>query len=156
MRIGLLLIGLLLVAGLAGAEEEIPEIFSASCSHTSQAFNCVEFLRNYDGDTFTINIPSVHPLIGKQITVRISGIDTPEMEGGSSCERRAAQRAQLATERMLRAARRINLRNIQRDKYFRVLADVEVDGVAVAGKLLKMGLAVPYDGGHKNPVNWCD
>ena len=40
-----------------------------------------KFVKNYDGDTITVNIPDVHPIIGKHINVRINGIDTPELRG---------------------------------------------------------------------------
>ena len=49
----------------------------------------------------------------------------------------------------------IELRNIKRGKYFRIVADVYLDGnVSYAKEMLKLGLAVPYNGGHKNKV-WC-
>ena len=36
----------------------------------------VEFISCYDGDTCRFNIPGVHPIIGKNISVRLDGIDT--------------------------------------------------------------------------------
>ena len=45
------------------------------CAHTVTAFHCVTYLRNYDGDTITFEIPGVHPLLGHQIGVRIRNID---------------------------------------------------------------------------------
>lgn len=128
---------------------------SSGCRHSSTAFHCVEYSKNYDGDTFTVNIEDVHPLIGNKITVRVNGIDSPEMDGDSSCERQAAYKAQQEAERVLSRARRIDLLDVKRDKYFRVLADVEVDGRSLADHMLRMGLAVPYDGGTKTPTNWC-
>ncbi len=125
------------------------------CVHTPTSFNCVEFLHNYDGDTITTNIPSVHPLIGHQITVRVFGIDAPEMETTNACERRMAIKARDEALRFLQNGHRIDLKNVMRDKYFRVLADVQVDGQSLAQHLIDENLAVPYDGGHKNPVNWC-
>lgn len=141
------------IAIYAGADEVME--LSASCAHTASSFNCVKYVRNYDGDTFTVNISSVHPLIGQQITVRVDGVDSPEMESKDACERQAAIRAQHETEKFLSAGRRIDLKQTKRDKYFRVLADVNVDGESLAKHLLEERLAVPYDGGHKNPVDWC-
>ena len=37
----------------------------------------------YDGDTFKIDLPSQHPLFGDDISVRVFGIDTPELKGSS-------------------------------------------------------------------------
>ncbi len=127
----------------------------ANCRHSSKSFHCVEYTKNYDGDTFTVNIPLVHPLIGSKITVRVDGIDSPEMDGDGACERQLAYRAQQEAERILSNARRIDLVDIKRDKYFRVLATVEADGRNLGDHLIRMGLAVPYDGGIKAPTNWC-
>jgi micrococcal nuclease len=147
-----LVIAILLgMAQMASAEH----VEGSSCTHTSSEFSCVRFLRNYDGDTFTVNIASVHPLLGDQITVRIDGIDAPELHSEDSCERQAAFKAQQVVEKHLASARRIDLKGIKRDKYFRVLATVKVNGKSLAKLLLDEGLAVEYDGGHKETVNWC-
>ena len=37
----------------------------------------------YDGDTFKIDLPNMHPLFGKEIAIRLFGVDTPEMKGTS-------------------------------------------------------------------------
>jgi endonuclease YncB( thermonuclease family) len=51
--------------------------------------------------------------------------------------------------------KKIVLKNVWRDKYFRLLATVEVDGKSVGDELIKAGLAVKYDGLNKRPVKWC-
>ncbi len=38
---------------------------------------------------------------------------------------------------------------MQRGKYFRIVADVYVDGNSLADELLQAELAKPYDGGKK-------
>ena len=43
--------------------------------------------------------------------------------------------------------------NLQRGKYFRVVANVLVDGVSLEQELLDNELAYRYDGGKK--LNWC-
>ena len=35
----------------------------------------------YDGDTFKIDLPNMHPLFGDDISIRLFGVDTPEMRG---------------------------------------------------------------------------
>ena len=125
------------------------------CGNTDTALNCVEYIRNYDGDTLTVNIPTVHPLLGHDILVRVVGVDSPEIEGKNQCERVAARRIQVQVQKWLKNAARIDLKNVQRDKYFRVLADVQLDGTSLSKKLLDNKLAVPYDGGTKHPVDWC-
>ena len=37
----------------------------------------------YDGDTFKIDLPGMHALFGDNLSIRVLGIDTPEMKGTS-------------------------------------------------------------------------
>ena len=46
------------------------------------------------------------------------------------------------------------LHDMDRGKYFRILAHVRVNGEDLAGHLLQLGLAVPYTGGKKTH-DWC-
>lgn len=127
-----------------------------SCEHTQTTFRCVMYLKNYDGDTITMAIPHVHPLLGKDITVRVRGIDTPEIRAKLPCEAEAARLAQSFVSEELKTAKRIDLINIGRDKYFRILADVLYDGRSLAEQLMRLGLGRPYDGGTKSIRDWCD
>jgi endonuclease YncB( thermonuclease family) len=126
-----------------------------SCQHQEDRFECVEFLRNYDADTITFNIPGIHPLFGSKISVRMRGIDAAEMKTTNFCERKASKIAKDLVATTLKNAKRIDLKNIDRDKYFRILADVIVDGQSLSETLLSKRLAVSYDGGKKSRVNWC-
>lgn len=128
----------------------------ATCQHDVKTFRCVEYIKNYDADTVTFNIPDVHPLLGHKISVRVSGLDTPEIKGKSPCEKDAAKTAQRLVENLLKNAKVINLENIDRDKYFRVLADVVIDGKSLTEILLKNKLAYSYHGETKQQVNWCE
>ena len=98
------------------------------CKHTSTKFKCVEPIRNYDGDTITVNIPNIHELFGKEIPVRLLGIDTAEIRTSDECEKEMAEKAKDFVENELLNATTIHLYNIERDKYFRVAADVIIDG----------------------------
>lgn len=115
----------------------------------------VEFVRNYDGDTITVSIKNIIPLFGEKIPVRVAGIDTAEIRGKTDCERKAAIMARDEVARLLKSAKVINLQNPKRDKYFRIVADVEIDGESLSAFLLNKGLAVSYDGGTKKDVDWC-
>ena len=68
-------------------------LWAADCPHGSDRFNCVKFVKNYDGDTITVDIPNVHSFFGNNISVRVRGIDTPEVRGKSPCEKDWAQAA---------------------------------------------------------------
>jgi endonuclease YncB( thermonuclease family) len=47
-------------------------------------------------------------------------------------------------EYILNNSKNLKLIHVGRCKYFRILADIEADGVAVSDILLKMGLAVSF------------
>lgn len=108
----------------------------------------------YDGDTFRANIESFHPVIGKRIGIRVSGVDTPEMKGKCKKEKKLARRAKQFTVSFLRNAKTIELKNIKRGKYFRIVADVYADGKNLSESLISNKLGVKYYGGKKSK-NWC-
>jgi micrococcal nuclease len=110
-----------------------------------------EIIDVHDGDTFKVNITGYPPIIGEEILVRIRGVDTPELRGDSDYERALAKKAQLYAENRLRNAKVVKLRNMGRDKYFRILADVFVDKDNLAKELIRVGLGHEYDGGTKRP-----
>ena len=60
-----------------------------------------------------------------------------------------AKRVKYFVEDQLSNAKKINLLNVDRGKYFRILADVEYDGINLTGILIEKGYAIPYDGGTK-------
>lgn len=127
-----------------------------NCQHDAKTFRCVEYVKNYDADTVTFNIKGVHPLLGDKISVRVNGLDAPEIKGKQPCEKDAARAAQRLVQSLLKNAKGINLENIGRDKYFRVLADVMIDGKSLTEILLKNRLANSYYGQTKQKVNWCE
>ena len=102
-----------------------------------------------DGDTFVINIENVPDVFGKEIAVRIRGIDTPELNDSREEIRKISIQAKEELEKLLLNGKNIILYNLGRDKYFRLLASVKVDNVDVAEYLIKKGLAKSYDGGKK-------
>lgn len=107
----------------------------------------------YDGDTFRATINDWPPIIGKNIPIRVNGIDTPEMRGECREEIEQARKAKQEAVAMIRAAKIVELRNIQRGKYFRIVADVYLDDESLGDSLIGKGLARSYDGGTKE--KWC-
>jgi micrococcal nuclease len=107
----------------------------------------------YDGDTFRVNISDWPAVVGESMPVRIKGVDTPELRGKCQSEKDAARAAKQFSVARLGEGELIELRFIERDKYFRLLAEVWIDGVSLGAQLLNAGLAVPYDGGKKRV--WC-
>lgn len=115
----------------------------------------MKFLHNYDGDTIQFSIPDVHPLLGQKISVRVLGLDTPEVKGKQPCEKEAARTAQRLVESILKNAKVINIEEASRDKYFRILGKVIADGQSVTDILLKNKLAYSYYGKTKAKIDWC-
>lgn len=108
----------------------------------------------YDGDTFRVNINSYPPIIGKKISIRLNGVDTPEIRGKCEKEKLLARKAKQLTVSTLRNAKKIELKNMQKGKYFRIVADVYTDNKSLSDILIENQLAVKYDGGTKIK-DWC-
>ena len=133
-------------------------ISGSTIVNAKQSFGDYEgaiYVRNYDGDTITFNLPSLHPIIGKNIRARLNGIDTPEIKGKCDKEKYDAEQAREMVEDILKDAEKITLKNMQRGNYFRIASDVIVDGESLADMLIEAGMAIKYEGGKKTP-KWCD
>lgn len=107
----------------------------------------------YDADTFRANIAGWPAIVGEHVPIRVAGIDAPELRGKCKEEVTLARQAKQRTVALLRSARHVELRNMQRGKYFRIVADVYVDGQSLGRLLVEDGLARPYDGGTR--TTWC-
>lgn len=107
----------------------------------------------YDGDTFRCDIKWVHQVIGDDMPIRISGIDTPELNGDSDVEKELAITAKKLTATILNSANVIELHRVRRGSFFRLLADVYCDGHRLSDELIAHGLAIPYQKG-KNTYDW--
>lgn len=108
----------------------------------------------YDGDSFTVSIEGWPRVIGDAIGVRVAGVDTPELRGKCPAEKVLARKARAFTRSALLSAKTIELRNLRRDKYFRILADVCIDGEPLADQLISSGVGYRYEGGKKQ--GWCE
>ena len=113
------------------------------------------YLQNYDGDTIRFDLPKYPPIAGDDIRVRVNDIDTPEIKGNCEKEKYDAQQAKEMVADILKDAEQITLKNMKRGKYFRIAADVIVDGENLADMLVEAGVAVRYDGGKKT-YKWCE
>ena len=142
----IIFLGLIFCPGLAA---------KAACEHDENNFRCVKYLENRDGDTFKVDIPGVHPLLGKKIPVRVAGVDTPETSEGEKCAREKANEIGKEIGRILKEAKRIDLENVRRGKYFRIVADVKFDGKSLGEYILKKGFGRRYDGKGKEEFDWC-
>jgi len=102
-----------------------------------------------DGDTFRCDIAGWPDIVGKNMPVRLKGVDTPELQDKRPEVKKLAYKAKEFTKNKLTNAGQIRLANITRGKYFRLVADVIVDGNDLGKMLIKSGLARPYGGKKK-------
>lgn len=107
----------------------------------------------YDGDTFRCNINDWPEVFGKNISVRIDRVDTPEIRGKCPEEKKLAKKGRKLLKKFFREAKEIRLSEIRRCKYFRLIADVSVDDKDVTKMLIDAGVAVQYGGGKRK--KWC-
>ena len=114
-------------------------------------------IKVYDADTITIaaKLPYKESPIYR-LSVRLNGIDTPEIKGKDiSEEEKEAAKAARDFVSNLTLNKYVTLKNIESEKYGRILADVYVGDIHLNDLLIKERYAVPYNGGHKvKPVSW--
>jgi endonuclease YncB( thermonuclease family) len=112
-------------------------------------------IKVYDGDTITI--ASVLPNTTEPIyrfSIRLNGIDTPEIRGKTQEEKELAVQVRDAlTDKIY--GKMVELRNVGNEKYGRVLAEIYLDGENINQWLVDENFAVAYDGGKKHrPASW--
>ena len=126
-RMLLLLFGILLLAGCATHPQTQDKLYPD--------VKVSRLLRVIDGDTFACDIDEHSAIAGKNISIRLRGINTPELRSKDPEERLSAIFEKQRLSDLLTNARVIELRNIDRDKYFRIDADVYIDGEPLLPKL---------------------
>jgi len=103
----------------------------------------------YDGDTVTADVDLGFMMSLRKLKVRLLGIDTAEMKGGTSeSKARATQARDWLRSQIL--GKEIYLESKGLDKYGRWLGRIHTPaGLCCNDELINMGLATPYDGGAK-------
>lgn len=66
-----------------------------------------------------------------------------------------AHRAKNEVAKVLKRTSKIELKNVERGKYFRMLADVYVDGELLSEDIIYKQLAVEYYGESRSGTDWC-
>lgn len=102
----------------------------------------------YDGDTITIASRLPGSNIIYRFSVRLAGIDTPEIRTSNSVEK---ERAIFVRDKLhgLLFGKIIDLQNISLDKYGRVLADIYLDDLHINQYMIENKYAYEYNGGKK-------
>ena len=112
-------------------------------------------IKVYDGDTITIasKLPyETSPLY--RFSVRLNGIDCPEIKSKDENEKECAKIAKKEMNDLI-MNKMVILKNVQTEKYGRILADVYIGDLHLNQYLIEKRLAVTYDGGTKmKPTDW--
>ena len=115
----------------------------------------VELVRVIDGDTFVFNLdglPVGRKVLSGEFTVRLAGVDTPEMRGRCESETARALAAKRFASGMLNAATVIEVARPRIGKSG-IVAEVRIDGLSLASLIIKSGHGRTYTGGRRK--GWC-
>ncbi len=112
----------------------------------------VEYI--FDGDTFRATV-HLDDDIAIDARVRISNVDTPEMNGECAYEIKIANRARDRLSELIPVGTRVELSEIKDDKYLGRIDAIVSDtrGRDVGRILVAEGLGRNYSGGKRVP--WC-
>ena len=106
-----------------------------------------------DGDTLKVEA-QIWPGLVWQGSVRLAGVDTPELKGRCPEERELAAEARRFVQEQI--GETVTLVDVQKGKYAgRVVARVRLaDGRGLAKALIEAGHGRPYTGGGRE--SWCN
>jgi endonuclease YncB( thermonuclease family) len=139
-------------ASRAGLESSPPAALGSGRSTLRVAYPA-EVLRVLDGDTFEARV-RLWPGLAITTSVRLRGIDTPELRARCETERERAEAARESLHRIL-AEGDVGIAHVILDKYGgRVVADASTHATPdVAAALIDSGAARRYSGGRR--AGWC-
>lgn len=112
----------------------------------------------YDCDTITVafKFDNLTDNNTYKVSVRLNGIDSPEIKSKNSDEKKCAIKARDYLTQLL-LNKEIELKDVSYDKYGRILAEVYLDEQHINQKILDDKMAVRYDGGTKvKNFNWIE
>ena len=116
-----------------------------------------QVIKVYDGDTITIatRLPyKDSPLY--RFPIRLKGIDSAEIKSKNINEKIHATAAKDALSELI-LHKTVLIKNIENEKYGRILADVYLEEICINGWMIEKGYAVKYDGGTKQiPTSWTE
>lgn len=138
------------------SDKDLMELTYANCSPHMPSIVKAKVVKVYDGDTVHLGVKLVS---GERVRYpcRIFGIDAPEMRSKNAEEKEIAIVSRNSLDKLI--GNKIVLVNVLgKEKYGRVLASLRimVNGIYIdiSEYMINNKLAVPYNGGTKQEVNW--
>ena len=131
-------------------------LFAPATAGTAPAITgpmAAKVVKVYDGDTFTVEAYP-WPGLEAKASVRVNGVDTPEIRGKCEAEKQQAIEAREFVKGLV-LGEVVYLENVKHGRYAsRVVADVKLgNGDNLAEKIISQGLGREYHGGAR--VGWC-
>lgn len=106
----------------------------------------------YDADTFTLDIDLGFHITMRE-TVRLNGIDTPELRTKNAKEKHHGYKARDYVRGLI-LGQIVEIEVFKEDKYGRYLVDVIMGDTTLTEMLVSKGYGYRYDGGTKR--SWAD
>jgi len=112
------------------------------------AVSYCKVIKVYDGDSITVASRTAGTNIVYRFSVRLAGIDTPEMNSKNNVEK---ERAIFVRDQLhdLVFGKIVLLKNLSIEKYGRILADIYLDSLHVNQYMIDHNYAYVYNGGKK-------
>lgn len=115
----------------------------------ASSFISIPVDRIYDGDTLFVSFPGIPDVLGKDLGVRVSGIDTPEMSDSRKCMKKKAAEAKKHLVEFI-GDQTVDLNFCFRDKFYRLNCAIRTqNGDDVGQYMMEHSHALPYSGGTK-------
>jgi len=108
-----------------------------------------------DGDTIRADV-TIWPAIIVDASIRVVGVDTPELRASTACERDLAVKAKAFTDTWIQTNQPLMIGAVKPDKYSGRYDDAVVtgkDGTSLTTALIQAGIGRPYSGGARQ--GWC-
>uniref|UniRef100_A0A6C0FAZ2 TNase-like domain-containing protein n=1 Tax=viral metagenome TaxID=1070528 RepID=A0A6C0FAZ2_9ZZZZ len=136
------------------------ELFKDSCWDNCEPFSphvkIGKVIKVYDGDSITIAAKPYENYPIYRFSVRLNGIDTPELRTSNENEKAHAKIARDALHDKI-YDKIVELKNVESEKYGRLLADIYLGDENINEWLINQNFAVKYDGGTKEkPASWME
>ncbi len=138
-----------LLAAHGSSAQEIPEPY---------ALYYAKVERIIDGDTLGVRI-ALWPGLEAVYSVRVRGIDTPELKGAECPEEKLwAEEAKLQAEKLYDIGTTVRLENVDMDSFGRAIADVRRwrsdRWLYLADEMVERGMAVAWLPDEPD-IDWC-
>ncbi len=121
----------------------------------TNADESIKILKVIDADTILVSAPFMPEPLKKQMAMRLSNVDTPNVKRWANCEKEASlgNEAKKYVEDLIKNSKNQEIKISGYDKYGRWLGQIYLDGKSISESLIETKLAKKYFGGKKE--SWC-